>query len=109
MSAPARRIFRSSENHLYLSAASAWEIALKHSAGRLELSEAPAVLLPRERERHGIEPLTVDETDALGAGRLPDLHRDPFDRLLVFQAIHRGMTILTPDDEIAKYPVRTAW
>ena len=82
---------------------------MKHSAGRLELADPPATFVPRERERHGIESLPVDEADALGAGRLPDWHRDPFDRLLAFQALSRGMTILTPDEQIARYPVRTAW
>ena len=109
LSATARRVFRTEDNEFFLSAASSWEIALKYSAGRLKLADPPALLVPRERERHGIEELTVTEADALSAGRLPKLHRDPFDRLLIAQALARGFQILTPDELIARYPVQTVW
>jgi PIN domain nuclease of toxin-antitoxin system len=109
LSSSARRAFRSEDNELFLSAASAWEIALKYSAGRLKLADPPALLVPKQRERHGIEELAVTEADALGAGRLPELHRDPFDRLLVAQALARGFQILTPDELIVRYPVQTLW
>ncbi len=109
LSATARRSFRTEDNEFFLSAASAWEIALKYSAGRLKLANPPALLVPKERERHGIEELPVSEADALAAGRLPELHRDPFDRLLVAQALARGLQILTPDELIARYPVQTVW
>lgn len=109
LSRTARRVFRDGENTIFLSAASAWEIAIKSSMGRLKLSGEAALLVPKERERHGIEELSVTEADALAAGRLPDLHRDPFDRLLVAQALARGFPILTPDAQIGRYPVRTLW
>lgn len=109
LSATARRAFRTEDNEFFLSAASAWEIALKYAAGRLKLADPPALLVPKERERHGIEELTVTEADALSAGRLPELHRDPFDRLLIAQALARGFQILTPDELIARYPVQTVW
>lgn len=109
LSRTARRTFRDGENTFFLSAASSWEIALKCAAGRLKLADDPAILVPRERGRHGIEELPVTEADALAAGRLPDLHRDPFDRLLVAQALARGFPILTPDEQIGRYPVRTLW
>ena len=109
LSSAARRTFRSEDNEFFLSAASAWEIALKYSAGRLTLADPPALLVPKERRRHGIEELAVTEADALSAGRLPELHRDPFDRLLVAQALARGFPILTPDEMIVRYPVRTVW
>ncbi|MEO8585687.1 MAG: type II toxin-antitoxin system VapC family toxin [Acidobacteriota bacterium] len=109
LSPTARRTFRSEDNELFLSAASAWEIALKHAAGRLKLASTPALFVPKERGRHGIEELTVTEADALSAGALPELHRDPFDRLLVAQALARGFQILTPDKLIARYPVQTIW
>ena len=109
LSSTARRAFRSEENDLFLSAASAWEIALKYAVGRLKLADPPFLLVPKERERHGIEELTITEADALNAGRLPDLHRDPFDRLLIAQALARGFQILTPDELIARYPVQTVW
>ena len=61
------------------------------------------------REASGIVSLDIDEESALHAGRLPGLHSDPFDRMLVAQAIVHGMTILTPDPEIEQYAVRVLW
>jgi PIN domain nuclease of toxin-antitoxin system len=65
--------------------------------------------VPRQRTAHGIEPLPVDEESALHVAKLPDLHRDPFDRLLVAQALVGGLVVLTPYDPIREYPVRTLW
>lgn len=109
LSAGARSAFSARENDVYLSAVSAWEIALKYSLGRLELRDAPDMYVPRERERHGIDPLPLDETAALHLSKLPLLHKDPFDRMLVSQALAHGLVILTPDDLVRQYPVRTAW
>jgi PIN domain nuclease of toxin-antitoxin system len=108
-SVQARSIFQSPENEVYLSAASAWEIAIKHALGRLPLPGPAERLIPSLRERHGITALPVDEESALHLPRLPALHHDPFDRLLVCQAIVHGMTILTPDPVIGRYPARVAW
>lgn len=96
-------------NEVFLSAASAWEIAIKHKMGRLPLPQPPETFVPGNREAHGIEPLGLDERAALRAGRLPDLHRDPFDRALVAQAIEDGLVLLTPDEAIRQYGVRTLW
>jgi PIN domain nuclease of toxin-antitoxin system len=96
-------------NELYLSAASAWEIAIKYAAGRLPLPKKPEIFVPTTRRASGIASLTVDEESALHAGRLPALHADPFDRMLVAQAIVHGMTILTPDPQIEQYAVRVVW
>ena len=100
---------RDPANDLFLSAASTWEITIKHGLGRLSLPDQPERFVLRERTRHSIESLVVDEEAALRTSRLPDLHRDPFDRMLVSQAIGLGMTILTPDEVIARYPSRTLW
>jgi PIN domain nuclease of toxin-antitoxin system len=94
---------------VFLSAASAWEIAIKHGLGRLPLPEAPERFVPAERDAHGITPLPIDEESALHLSRLPALHRDPFDRMLVSQAIVHGLTILTPDPLVTQYPARTMW
>jgi PIN domain nuclease of toxin-antitoxin system len=109
LSAPARSVFCAAENEVYLSSVSAWEIAVKHALGRLELKDAPELYVPRERERHGIEPLQLDETAALHLSRLPALHKDPFDRMLVCQALVYGLVILTPDELVRQYPVRVMW
>jgi PIN domain nuclease of toxin-antitoxin system len=102
-------LYQSAENEVYLSVASAWEIAAKHSAGRLSLAESPERFVPGQREAHGIVSLPIDEESALHTSRLPLLHRDPFDRILVGQAIVHGMTILTSDRLITQYPARTLW
>jgi PIN domain nuclease of toxin-antitoxin system len=105
----ARDLFRSADNDVYLSAASAWEIAVKHALGKLPLPDPPERLVPRERVQHGVDTLTIDEESVLQAARLPMLHRDPFDRLLVGQAVVHGMAVLTPDPLISQYPVRAIW
>jgi PIN domain nuclease of toxin-antitoxin system len=101
--------FRDPENDVFLSAASAWEIAVKYSQGRLALPARPEQYVPAEREARGIVALAIDEESALHASRLPFHHRDPFDRLLVSQAIVHGLTILTPDPLITQYLARAIW
>jgi PIN domain nuclease of toxin-antitoxin system len=109
LSKTAAALFLDENNERYLSAASAWEIGIKHAAARLPLPERPDIYVPRLREASGIEPLAIDEESALHAAKLPGLHADPFDRMLVAQAIVHGMTILTPDPEIEQYAVRVLW
>lgn len=102
-------LYQSPDNEVYLSAASVWEIAVKHGSGRLPLPAPPHQLVPAERQRLGIAPLAIDEEAALHISKLPAIHRDPFDRLLVAQAIVHGLMILTPDPLITQYPARTRW
>ena len=109
LSAPARKLFSDPANEVFLSSVSGWEIAVKHSLGKLPLPRPPSVLVPEERQRHQIEPLALDEAAALFSAKLPELHKDPFDRMLVCQAIVGSMTLLTPDPLVTQYPVATAW
>ena len=88
---------------------SAWEIAIKHAKGTLRLSQPPERLVPAARERYGFKSLPIDEASALHVGKLPRLHADPFDRMLVSQAIVHGLTIVTPDPLVTQYPARTMW
>lgn len=96
-------------NDVYLSSVSSWEICTKHSLGRLPLPETPEEFIPEQRERHGIESLPLDEEATLQLPRLPQLHRDPFDRMLVCQAIVHGLAIATPDRDLRRYPIRLVW
>ena len=105
----ARALFADPENDAYLSTVSDWEMALKHAIGRLPMPEPPARFVPAQRKAHGIESLPLDEEAALHLDRLPALHQDPFDRMLVCQAIGHGLAIVTPDRLIAQYPVRIVW
>ena len=109
LTARAREAFLDGANEVQLSAVSAWEIVVKHALGRLPLPEPPERFVVEQRERHGIAPLPLDEEAVLHLSRLPPLHRDPFDRMLVCQALAGGLAILTPDEQIAKYPVRCVW
>ncbi len=109
LSARAADVVRAPDNVVYLSAASAWEIALKYAAGRLMLAAAPEQFVPAQRAAHGIDALPIDEESALHVSRLSALHRDPFDRMLVGQAIVHGLTIVTPDPLVSQYPARTLW
>ena len=109
LSKRARDLFTSADHQVYLSAASAWEIAIKYGLGRLPLPQPPDRFVRDMREAHGIAPLPIDEESALHVSRLPALHRDPFDRMLVSQAIVHGLTILTPDALVTQYPSRTIW
>jgi len=109
LSPRALALFRSPEHEVYLSSASAWEIGIKHALGRLPLPQPPGRFVPAMREHHAIESLPIDEESVLQVDRLPGHHRDPFDRLLVCQAIVHGLAILSPDPLIAAYPVRVLW
>lgn len=109
LSRRAREAFADPDNEAFLSAVSSWEIAVKHALGRLPLPEAPARFISAQRRAHRIQPLPLEEEPALRVARLPKLHADPFDRMLVCQAITHGLTILTPDDRIVRYAVDVLW
>ena len=108
---PARvlQALESTENELFLSVASAWEITIKFSAGSLRLPEEPSKWLPSRRELNGIVSMPVSEEATLHLAKLPVFHKDPFDRILVCQAILEGLAIVTPDPLIGQYPVRVLW
>jgi PIN domain nuclease of toxin-antitoxin system len=109
LSAAAADAYRAPGTEVYLSAASAWEIATKHRRGRLPLPYPLTTLLRDRREARGIRTLPLEVDDALQMQRLPPLHNDPFDRMLICQAITHGLAILTPDPDISQYPVRVIW
>jgi PIN domain nuclease of toxin-antitoxin system len=98
-----------SDQDVLLSAASAWEIAIKYGKGSLRLTQPPERLVPSARERYGFQALPIDEESALHVAKLPLLHTDPFDRMLVSQAIVHGLTIVTSDPLVTQYPARTMW
>jgi len=97
------------EHEVLLSAASCWEIAFKYELGKLTLDRPPERYVPEERARHGVAQLAIDEPATLHLHRLPPVHRDPFDRMLVCQALAGALAIVTPDPHIARYPVHVIW
>jgi PIN domain nuclease of toxin-antitoxin system len=109
LSPTAREVLVDPAHDVFLSAVSVWEITIKHGLGRLPLPEPPERYIPAQRTTRGITALPLDEDAVLQLPRLPALHRDPFDRVLVCQALAGGFTMVTPDPEIARYPVRILW
>ena len=102
-------MFVSPENEVYLSVASVWEIIVKHKLGRLPLPEPPHEFIHKYRTMHRIKTLPLDETAVLQLSKLPEYHKDPFDRILICQAISESLVVLTPDNHITRYPIRTEW
>lgn len=109
LSQAARDACRDPANAVYLSALSAWEIAIKYRLGRLPLPEPPASYVTSRRTWLRVEPLPFDEAAAAHESVLPILHRDPFDRGLLARAILLGMRIVTPDPAVARYPAPILW
>jgi PIN domain nuclease of toxin-antitoxin system len=100
-----RDAVRDPANEVYLSVASVGEAVIKHALGKLPLPEAPAEYLPRQREAHRIASLPVEEAALVHLAGLPPLHRDPFDRILIAQALQLGLELATMDDAVRAYPV----
>ena len=90
----------------YLSAASVWEIAIKHALGKLPLPEPPAIYVPERMRVSRVQELAITCAQALAVGVLPHHHRDPFDRVLVAQARLEGLTLVTGDPVFVRYDVR---
>ncbi len=109
LSESAARLLSDTANEAYLSAASTWELAIKYHSKRLEIRMPVSEFVPHHRQAHGILSLPIDDEAALYAAQLPKFHNDPFDRMLIAQAILHGMALLTPDPLIRRYPVRTIW
>jgi PIN domain nuclease of toxin-antitoxin system len=96
---------REPKNEVFLSPVSIWECIVKHQIGKLFLPKSPAEYLLAQRERHKISSLPLDESSVVHLSDLPPIHRDPFDRMLICQAIEHQMTLVTVDNIIRSYPV----
>jgi len=108
-SAPALELIQHPESELVLSAASSWEIAIKHALGELRLPIAPEEYVPTRMERSGMTALAIEHSHALRVASLPLHHRDPFDRLLIAQAQIEKLPILTADRQLEPYDVEIRW
>lgn len=95
--------FEDPENVLIFSAASLWEVAIKRGLGRHDFTVDPR-LLRRGLLDNGYLALAVTGEHAVGVNGLPPIHNDPFDRILIAQAIAEGITLLTVDELVARYP-----
>lgn len=99
----ARALIEASEHELVFSAASLWEVAIKSGLGRDDF-QVNAHVLRRGLLDNGYTELPITSAHAVAVSSLPPLHRDPFDRLLVAQAVIEGITLLTADALVAQYP-----
>ncbi len=109
LSPTAKEIISNGDNEIFLSAASAWEIAIKAARGRLVLPEDPTHYVSNRINLHGFQALPVHIHHAVQVYKLPAHHADPFDRLLVAQSQIEAMPLLSVDEEIRKYDVQVVW
>lgn len=105
----ARSLIEDEDHEKVLSVASAWEIAIKLSIGKLALAEPFEMLIPREIDQGGLILLPITLPHTAIVSKLPHHHRDPFDRLLIAQAMAEGMSILSADSAFDAYPITRLW
>lgn len=109
LGAAARELIAVTDREVLVSAASAWEITTKHRLGKLPLAAAVAADVSACLAGQGFTPLSITMGDAERAGRLPGPHRDPFDRMLIAQALSRDLVIISNDAAFDDYAVRRTW
>jgi len=109
LSTQAKSLFKNTDNPVFLSSVSVWEILVKHQLGKLPLPTPPKQFIIEQCNKHFIETLPLENDAIFHLAQLPNHHRDPFDRMLICQAIEHNLTLLTSDDLITQYPVKTAW
>ncbi len=109
LSQNAQNAFLDASNDLFLSAVSYWEICIKQSIGKLGLTPNWVQVFDQEIQFNHIQWLPIEKFHCQKIGELPFLHGDPFDRLLIAQAMSEGMTLLTADASIQQYTVPTLW
>jgi len=99
-----REAIQNPDNEKFLSVVSVWECVIKYQIGKLDFSSSPESYLPEQRREHLIKTLTVDEETITQLIQLPLLHRDPFDRLIMSQALQYDLFLMTEDQAILAYP-----
>lgn len=100
-----RDAIREPKNEIFLSVVSLWEVIIKYNLGKLPLPQTPEIYIPQARRKHQIKSLPITESSLKNLASLPNLHRDPFDRLLISQTLSRNLSIVTVDADIMKYNV----
>jgi len=103
LSPVARELLEAGENTLFLHQASIWEIQLKHQKGQLSLSESPQTLIPEALRLHQIDCAHLSNEAIWHLEKLPEHHKDPFDRMLVAQSSSRGFALMSEDSKLSLY------
>jgi PIN domain nuclease of toxin-antitoxin system len=101
-----RQLLKDPQNTIYFSAASAWEIAIKYGNGKLQLADEPKIFIPDRLKRANFNWLEINHEHTLEVAKLPQIHKDPFDRLLITQANIENLTLLSADSVFVKYAVK---
>jgi len=109
LSRRARRAIDNDANVIFVSAATAWEITTKYRRGRLDEAVAMAPDIAGAIAAQGFEELPITVQEAARAGALPGPHRDPFDRMLIAQALSRDLLLISTDAAFDYYHVRRIW
>jgi PIN domain nuclease of toxin-antitoxin system len=104
-----RRELADPRTEVFYSQISLWEIQIKYQIGKLSMKDEPAVIMPRELERYSFTRLDLTDAAIFALSRLPPLHRDPFDRMLIAQAKMTGSTLISPDKVFSQYPINVRW
>ena len=105
LSENALNLMSNPENALYWSAASSWEVSIKYSLGKLEMKQPPEKMIPEQLHINNILSLPIRDDHAFLAGGLPDVHKDPFDRMLVAQAMIENLKIISTDPVLSRYDI----
>ena len=104
LSEKAKHAIRNSENVIYVSLITYWEIAIKYGIGKLELENITPEEIPHKAKEISIDTLEISESDVSTYFKLPKIkHKDPFDRLIIWQAINKNITLITKDIKIKEY------
>ncbi len=109
LSSFAKELIADGNNEIFLSAASAWEIAIKTARGRLALPEDPTRYISNRLSLHGFQALPVQIHHAVQVYKLPIHHADPFDRLLIAQSQIESMPLISVDPDIRRYELEVVW
>ena len=109
LSAAAQAAINDPANSLAFSHAIAWEMHLKHHAGKLILPEPPRQWIPQQLAEWRIAELAIDLDAIHKTSDLPTIHRDPFDRLIIAQALEQGLSVVSPDQCFPDYGVPVVW
>jgi PIN domain nuclease of toxin-antitoxin system len=104
LSSAKRRFIGDPYNEIFLSVASFWEVIIKYQSGKLSLPQSPEIYFPEQRNQHLVKSLGIREDTIKQLIRLPMIHRDPFDRLIICQSLEHNLVLMTEDSMIAKYP-----
>ena len=105
----ARKLMSERSSDLFWSSASSWEIAVKYANGKLPLPDEPEVFIMSDLSSNRISSLSITDEHSFMAGMLPIHHRDPFDRMLIAQSNFENMPLITSDQIMSQYEVKTIW